>query len=218
MPEEGDVAAEPEDPTTELLRKVLAGSRGPDVSRVKLTKMPALMGSRGLRWAKAWQDWFMHDQTEDVGQHDGAREEGFGTAGGSVAARRTGPTQPAHEICFNIDDKMLPYLLGVDLSSGCAILRELHEEILASTAEHTAALHERFAKASTTEFVLSYMALATTWIVKNLRRNTRGLTVPGAEGCDQLVDDDGEATLWMQRDTELETAFVKNEQHHDPRV
>ena len=41
---------------------------------------------------------------------------------------------------------MLPYLLGADLSSGCAILRVLHKEILASTAEHTVALHERFAK------------------------------------------------------------------------
>ena len=47
---------------------------------------------------------------------------------------------------FNIDDKMLPYLLGADLSSGWAISRVLHKEILASTAEHTAALHERFAK------------------------------------------------------------------------
>ena len=55
--------------------------------------------------------------------------------------------QLAHEICFNIDDKMLPYLLGADLSSGCGILSALHKEILASTAEHTAALHERFAKA-----------------------------------------------------------------------
>ena len=54
--------------------------------------------------------------------------------------------QLAHEICFNIDDKMLPYLLGADMSSGCAILRVLYKEILASTAEHTAALHERFAK------------------------------------------------------------------------
>ena len=54
--------------------------------------------------------------------------------------------QFAHEICFDIDDKMLPYLLGADLSSGCAILRVLHKEILASTAEHTPALHVRFAK------------------------------------------------------------------------
>ena len=54
--------------------------------------------------------------------------------------------QLAHEICFNIDDKMLPYLLGADLSSSCAILSALHKKILASTAEHTAALHERFAK------------------------------------------------------------------------
>ena len=54
--------------------------------------------------------------------------------------------QFAHENCFNIDDKMLPYLLGADLSSGCAILRVFHKEILASTAEHTATLLERFAK------------------------------------------------------------------------
>ena len=54
--------------------------------------------------------------------------------------------QLAHEICFNIVDKMLPYLLGADLSSGRAILRVLHKEILASTAEPTAALHDRFAK------------------------------------------------------------------------
>ena len=52
------VPAEPEDPSTELLRKVLAGSREPDVSRVKLAKMPAPTGSRVKPSAKAWQDWF----------------------------------------------------------------------------------------------------------------------------------------------------------------
>ena len=52
----------------------------------------------------------------------------------------------AHEICFDINDKMLPCLCGADLPSGCAIPRVSHKEILASTVEHTAALHERFAK------------------------------------------------------------------------
>ena len=121
-----------------------------DISRVKLAKMPAPTGSRGLPPAKAWQEWFtirprtwanviskefeaelvkkVQGQQADLSRH--------------VAADR----QLAHEICFNIDDKMLPYLLGADLSSGCAIPRVLHKEILASTAEHTAALHERFAK------------------------------------------------------------------------
>ena len=56
--EEGEVAAEPEDPPTELLRRVLAGSREPDVSRVKLAKMPAPTRSQSLPPAKAWQDWF----------------------------------------------------------------------------------------------------------------------------------------------------------------
>ena len=54
--EEGEVAAETEDPSTELLRSVLAGSREPDVSRAKLAKIPAPTGSRGLPPAKAWQD------------------------------------------------------------------------------------------------------------------------------------------------------------------
>ena len=72
----------------------------------------------------------------------GTREKGSGDLPRHGAADR----QLAHEICFNIDDKMLPYLLGADLSSGCGILRVLQKEILASTAEHTAALHERFAK------------------------------------------------------------------------
>ena len=105
--------------------------------------MPAPTGSQGLPPAKAWQDWFtirLRTWANVISP------EFFGTASGSVAARRSGPTA-AREICFNINDKMLPYLLGADLSSGCAILRVLHKEILASTAEHTAALHERFAKA-----------------------------------------------------------------------
>ena len=54
--------------------------------------------------------------------------------------------QLANEICFIIDNKMLPYFLYADLSSGCTILRVFHKLILASTAEHTAALHEVFAK------------------------------------------------------------------------
>ena len=143
-------AAEPEDPWTELLKRVLAGNRDPDISQVKLAKMPASTGSRGLPPATAWQDWFTirlrtwanvispEFKAELVkkvlGQHSDLSRHG------------TADEQLAHEICFNIDDKMLPYLLGADLSLGCAILRVLQEEILASTAEHTAALHEMFAK------------------------------------------------------------------------
>ena len=44
------------------------------------------------------------------------------------------------------------------------------------------------------------------------------LTVPEAEGCDQLVDDDGEATLWMHEGTDLERAFAEDEQYQEPRV
>ena len=57
--EEVEGAAEREDPSTELLRRVLAGNREPDTSRVKLAKMPAPTGSRGFPPAKAGQDSFM---------------------------------------------------------------------------------------------------------------------------------------------------------------
>ena len=59
LPEGGGAGtAEPEDPSAELLRRVPAGRREPDVSRVKHAKMPNPTGSRGLPTAKAWQDWF----------------------------------------------------------------------------------------------------------------------------------------------------------------
>ena len=145
--QEEEVAAEPEDSSTELLRRVLAGSREPDVSRVK---MPASTGSRGLPPAKAWQDWFTirlrtwanvispEFETELVKKVLGQPSD--------LSRYGAADRQLAHEICSNIDDKMLPYLLGADLSLGCAILRVLHKEILSITAEHPAALHERFAK------------------------------------------------------------------------
>jgi len=42
------------------------------------------------------------------------------------------------------------------------------------------------------------------------------LTVPGADGCDQLVDDGGDATLLMHKGTELEAAFAKDGSLPDP--
>ena len=48
--------------------------------------------------------------------------------------------QLAHEMCFSIDDRMLPHLLGADLSFGCDFLRALHEDFFASTAKHRSAV------------------------------------------------------------------------------
>ena len=42
------------------------------------------------------------------------------------------------------------------------------------------------------------------------------LTVPGADGCNQLEDDGGDATLLMHMVTELEAAFAKNGTLPDP--
>ena len=59
LPEEGEAGEqEAEDHSAELLRRVLAGNRETDISRVMLAKMPAPTGSRGLPPEKAWQDWF----------------------------------------------------------------------------------------------------------------------------------------------------------------
>ena len=59
LPEEEETGEqEPVYHSAELLRRVLAGNRENDISRVKLAKMPAATGSRGLPPAKAWQDWF----------------------------------------------------------------------------------------------------------------------------------------------------------------
>ena len=49
---------EPEDHSAELLKRVLAGKRETDISRVKLAKMPTPTGSRSSPPVKAWQDWF----------------------------------------------------------------------------------------------------------------------------------------------------------------
>ena len=50
------------------------------------------------------------------------------------------------------------------------------------------------------------------------------LTVPGAEGCDWLVDDGGDHSMDAQRDIDLKTAFAKDrtlprsKPHHEARV
>ena len=62
----------------------------------------------------------VHDRAQDVSQRDQPRvrgrirEEGFGPAGGSATARHSGQTT-CDEICFSIDDKMLPCLLGASI-------------------------------------------------------------------------------------------------------
>ena len=42
------------------------------------------------------------------------------------------------------------------------------------------------------------------------------LTVPGADGCEQLVDDGGVANVLMHKGTELEPAFAKDGTSPDP--
>ena len=144
--EEGEGAAEPEDPLTELAKKELAGSREPR----RIASQPAPTGSRGLPPAKASQDWFtirlrtwasvisLEIETELVKKVLGHPAD--------LSRHGAADRQLTHEICVFVDDRMLPHLLGANLSSGCAILGVLHKEILASSAEHTAALNERRAQ------------------------------------------------------------------------
>ena len=68
--EEGAVAAEPEDPTAELLRRVLAGTREPDVSQTRENassdRISRFTASQGLAR-------LVLDQIEDMGECDQPR-------------------------------------------------------------------------------------------------------------------------------------------------
>ena len=112
-----EATAEPEDPSAELLRRMLAGAREKDVSRVKLARLPAPTGSRGLPPPKAWQDWFTirlrtwanvsspEFETELVKKVQGQPAD--------LSWHGAADRQLAHGICFNIDDEMFPYLLAL---------------------------------------------------------------------------------------------------------
>ena len=41
------------------------------------------------------------------------------------------------------------------------------------------------------------------------------MTVPGADGCDQLVDDGGDAILLMHKGKEFEEKYAKDKPHRD---
>ena len=73
-PEEGggEATAEPEDPSAELLRRVLSGVREPDVSRVKLAKMPAPTGFSRFAASQSVAG-LVHDPIGDVGERDQPR-------------------------------------------------------------------------------------------------------------------------------------------------
>ena len=101
-------------PSTELTRKVSAGSR--------VAKMPDPTGSRGLPPANAWQDWFtirLRTWANVISPEFAAVlvKKVLGQQA-DLSRHGTADRQLAHEISFNIDDKMLPYLLAADLSSG----------------------------------------------------------------------------------------------------
>ena len=68
LPEEegGEATAEPEDPSAELLRRVLAGSREPDDSRVKLARISRFAANHSVAG-------LVHDPIEDVGERDQPR-------------------------------------------------------------------------------------------------------------------------------------------------
>ena len=111
------VEQEPEDHSAELLRRVLAGNRETDISRVKLAKMPTPTGSRGLPPVKAWQDWFTirlrtwanvispEFEAELVKKVQGQQAD--------LSRHGAADRQLAHEICFNIDDKMRRSIVGL---------------------------------------------------------------------------------------------------------
>ena len=105
-------------------------------------------GSRGLPPAKAWQDWFAirlrtWGQREQSRVRGGAREEGSGSASGSVAARHSGQTTRTRD---RFHHRRQDAAILAWTGSVVGLCDSENEEIRASTAEHTTARHERFAK------------------------------------------------------------------------
>ena len=93
---------EPEDHSAELLRRLLAGNRETDISRVKLAKMPAPTGSRGLPPAKAWQNWFtirLRTWANVISpEFEAELLKKAGSAGRSVTSRCSGQTARARDL------------------------------------------------------------------------------------------------------------------------
>merc|ERR1739838_243079 len=78
-----------------------------------------------------------------------------------------------------------------------------------STQDHAAAA---IAKAGTsTVFAWKGETLAEYWMCTELM-----MTVPGEDGCDQLVDDGGDATLLIHKGKEYEAKFAKDGSLPDP--
>ena len=122
----------------DLLARKLTASGESDITRLRLAKMPVQTGSRGLPPAKKHCNIGF---TVRFRPWANAANREF-----EVAPVKQVSGQPVVFVTdgllaceINIGDRMLPCLLGAGLSSRCDSLR------VASAAEHTAALHERFA-------------------------------------------------------------------------
>jgi adenosylhomocysteinase len=130
---------------------------------------------------------------------------------GLMAARKEfGPAQPFKglNICGSLHMTIQTGVLIETLAALGAKVRWASCNIF-STQDHAAAA---IAKANTsTVFAWKGETLAEYWWCTE-----QMLTVPGADGCDQLVDDGGDATLLIHKGKEFEEKFAKDGSLPDP--
>eukprot|EP00927_Polykrikos_kofoidii_P031576 TRINITY_DN27131_c2_g1_i1.p1 TRINITY_DN27131_c2_g1~~TRINITY_DN27131_c2_g1_i1.p1 ORF type:complete len:497 (+),score=94.30 TRINITY_DN27131_c2_g1_i1:63-1493(+) len=130
---------------------------------------------------------------------------------GLMAARKEfGPSQPFKglNICGNLHMTIQTGVLIETLAALGAKVRWASCNIF-STQDHAAAA---VVKANTsTIFAWKGETLAEYWWCQE-----QMLTVPGADGCDQLVDDGGDATVMIHKGKEFEDAFAKSGTLPDP--
>jgi len=130
---------------------------------------------------------------------------------GLMAARKEfGPTQPFKGMNINgsLHMTIQTGVLIETLSALGAKVRWASCNIYSTQDEAAAAI----AKANTaTVFAWKGETLPEYWWCTE-----QMLTVPGADGCDQLVDDGGDATLLMHKGTEFEAAYAKDGSLPDP--
>merc|ERR1712176_1404591 len=130
---------------------------------------------------------------------------------GLMAARAEfGPSQPFKglDICGSLHMTVQTAVLIETLEAMGAKVRWASCNIF-STQDHAAAAIAK--KGTCTVFAWKGETLPEYWWCTE-----QMMTVPGADGCDQLVDDGGDATLLMHKGKEFETKYAKDKSLPDP--
>jgi hypothetical protein len=127
----------------------LSRGSGSGETKFKLSKMPSATTERGLPSAKAWRQWYDVRLLTWVAACDADFEvelDQFVKGKKAHIDNTRANRQLAYELCTQVDDRMLLYLLSIPKTDGAGMLKMLYRTINKTTDERTAALHERFSR------------------------------------------------------------------------